>query len=211
LLRLLQEHEYYQLGYDEPKYSDALVLVATNQDLDHLQDSKEFRKDLYYRLNTHHIHIPPLRERMDDIPLLLDYFLTEAAKSLGKKKPTHPPELETLLNCYHFPGNIRELRSMIYDAVSVHRSRTLSLDTFKKAIKMDIKTHVKAKENDDDSVDFTVKFSSKLPTFKQIQQALIEEALRRTNNNQSIAAQYLGVTRQALSRRLKNDKDDNLS
>ena len=210
LLRLLQEHEYYQLGSDDPKYSDALVLVATNQDLNQLQENKEFRKDLYYRLNTHHIHIPPLRERLDDLPLLIDYFLTEAAKSLGKKKPTAPPELETLLSCYHFPGNIRELRSMIYDAVSVHKTRTLSLDTFRKAINMDISALPSKNETEENSTDFMVKFSSKLPTLKQVQQALIDEALKRTNNNQSIAAQFLGVTRQALSRRLKNDKDDDI-
>ncbi|NLT52771.1 MAG: sigma-54-dependent Fis family transcriptional regulator [Ignavibacteria bacterium] len=209
LLRLLQEHEYYQIGSDDPKYSDAMVIVATNHDLNQLQESREFRKDLYYRLNTHHIHLPPLRERADDIPLLVDYFMMEAAKTLGKKKPTAPPELITLLSCYHFPGNIRELRSMIYDAISVHKSRTLSLETFKKTIKTDTLPHLKNNISDESvPADSLVRFFTKLPTLKQVQQALIDEALKRTNNNQSIAAQYLGVTRQALSRRLKNERDE---
>ncbi len=127
LLRLLQEHEYFPVGSDLPKISDARVIVITNKDLQALQKSGRFRKDLYYRLCAHSIHIPPLRERLDDLSLLVDYFLEEASHSLGKKKPTPHEELITLLSNYHFPGNIRELQSMIYDAVSNHKSKKLSL------------------------------------------------------------------------------------
>ncbi len=210
LLRLLQEHEYYPLGSDDPKYSDALVLVATNKDLTTLSESKEFRKDLFYRLNVHHINLPPLRSRIDDLPLLVDYFMTEAAQSLGKKKPTFPPELITLLSVYSFPGNIRELRSMIYDAVSVHQSKTLSLATFKNATKSSKSSNyeITAEMNIENSSYSVVTFHSTLPTLKEIQKALIAEALKRSGNNQSVAAQMLGVTRQALSRRLKNEDEE---
>lgn len=135
LLRLLQEKEYYPLGDDEPRYSDALIITATNKDLYMLQGEEKFRKDLFYRLDVHHIHLPPLRERLDDLPLLVDHFLEEAARSLGKRKPTPPPELYSQLSIYHFPGNIRELRSMIFKAVSLHKSKMLSLDTFKEYIR----------------------------------------------------------------------------
>ena len=80
-----------------------------------------FRRDLYYRLQTHQLTLPPLRERYDDLPLLIDHFLNQAASELGKIRPTPPPQLTTLLATYSFPGNVRELRGMIYDAVSLHQ------------------------------------------------------------------------------------------
>jgi len=134
LLRLLQEGEYLPLGSDLVKRSDARIVVATNQDLEAARNSGRFRKDLYYRLCGHHIHILPLRERREDLPVLLDYFLEKAAVSLGKKKPTPPDELVKLLASYHFPGNVRELESMVYNAVSLHASGKLSMDAFKSEI-----------------------------------------------------------------------------
>jgi DNA-binding NtrC family response regulator len=88
LLRFLQEGEFFPLGSDVAKRSDARIVVATNQELETLQNAGTFRKDLYYRLRIHHVHIPPLRERTEDLPLLLNHFLEKAAKILGKKNPT---------------------------------------------------------------------------------------------------------------------------
>jgi DNA-binding NtrC family response regulator len=133
LLRLLQEGEYFPLGSDRPKRAKLGVIAATNQDLTARQQTGAFRKDLYYRLCTHHVHVPPLRDRKEDIPLLLEHFLEDAAKSLGKKKPTIPKELPVLLGTYRFPGNIWELRSMIYDAVSHHSAGILSMEAFRNA------------------------------------------------------------------------------
>jgi DNA-binding NtrC family response regulator len=131
LLRLLQEGEYFPLGSDMAKRSDARMVVATNQDLDVLQSSGKFRKDLYYRLCDHQIQIPPLRDRREDLAVLAEHFLEKASKTLKRKKPTPPEELITLLSTYHFPGNVRELESMVFDAVSSHKSGKLSLDIFK--------------------------------------------------------------------------------
>jgi DNA-binding NtrC family response regulator len=122
LLRLLQDGEYFPLGSDLGRRSDARIVVATNQDLNSLQNTSRFRKDLYYRLCDHHVHIPPLRERMEDLPPLLSHFLEKASATLGKSNPTPPEELLTLLSTYHFPGNIRELESMVFDSVGSHRS-----------------------------------------------------------------------------------------
>ncbi len=204
LLRLLQEHEYYALGVDEPKYADALIIVATNQDIFTLQKNQQFRKDLYYRLNVHHIHIPPLRDRLGDLSLLVDDFLGKAAISFGKKKPTPPPEIITLLSIYDFPGNIRELQAMIFDAVSRHKSKILSLESLKKIVLKEgqqFQAQLDAEENSNDS---KVSFGSSLPTLKEAQSELVKEAMRRSKNNQSIAAKFLGVTRQALNKRLKD-------
>jgi DNA-binding NtrC family response regulator len=109
LLRLLQEQEYYPVGSDTPRKSDARVIVATNKSLKVLMSSGKFRTDLYYRLCTHQIEIPALRERPDDIPLLVEHFLEKASRSLGRSKPATPQELLRILGGYNFPGNVREL------------------------------------------------------------------------------------------------------
>jgi DNA-binding NtrC family response regulator len=205
LLRLLQEGEYRPLGLDVTKLSDARIIVATNQDLDALQSSGKFRKDLYYRLCGHHIHIPPLRHRLEDLPVLAEHFLEKASKTLDKKKPTPPAELITLLSTFHFPGNVRELEAMVYDAVSRHKSGKLSMAVFKDHITKTYpgtRTDTQALPHDDHAL---ISFPDQLPTLKQIEQLLIDEALQRSNGNQSIAALSLGISRQALNKRLKKD------
>jgi DNA-binding NtrC family response regulator len=203
LLRLLQEGEYFPLGSDVSKRSDARVVVATNQDIQALQESGKFRKDLYYRLCAHPIHIAPLRERREDLPILVDHFLKKASETLGKKKPTPPSELLTLLSTYPFPGNVRELQSMILDAVSSHKSGKLSMDVSKSYI------YRKQPSLDINSKQFLqgknmpVSFSEQLPTLKRTEQLLISEAIKRASGNQAIAAQMLGISRQALNKRLK--------
>lgn len=203
LLRLLQEGEYFPLGSDVSKRSDARVVVATNQDIQALQESGKFRKDLYYRLCAHPIHIAPLRERREDLPILVDHFLKKASETLGKKKPTPPSELLTLLSTYPFPGNVRELQSMILDAVSSYKSGKLSMDAFKSYI------YRKQPSLDINSKQFLqgknmpVSFLEQLPTLKRTEQLLISEAIKRASGNQAIAAQMLGISRQALNKRLK--------
>ena len=118
LLRVLQEKEYYPIGHDSPSDLEAHIIAATNVDNAHLRDSEKFRHDLYYRLSTHHIHIPPLRERPEDIPLLIEHFAAQAAAKLGKSVPLIVGEVYDLLTQYDFPGNVRELQSLIVDAVS---------------------------------------------------------------------------------------------
>ena len=196
LLRLLQEGKYYPLGSDVPKMTDARIVVATNKDIEKMQQEGQFRKDLYYRLRAHHIHIPPLRERPEDIPLLVEHFLQKAAKTLGKRKPTPPRELCTLLSTYHFPGNIRELEGMIFDAVSRHKSGVLSLESFKEKILPGTSAR-KVVQGE------KIIFAEELPTLKEAEQMLISEALRRSGGNQTIAARMLGLSRRALNNRLR--------
>ena len=197
LLRLLQEGEYFPLGSDRPKRLKARIIVATHRDLRAKEEAGSFRRDLYYRLRTHQILLPPLRERASDIPLLLDFFLGEAASSLGKRKPTPPKELAQLLGTYSFPGNIRELRAMVYDAVSVHRERILSLDTFIKAI-----GPVKAKEPAAAPDRNIFSGIERLPTFSEAAELLVTEAMARSGGNQTIAARLLCISQPALSKRL---------
>ncbi|OGQ94109.1 MAG: two-component system response regulator [Deltaproteobacteria bacterium RIFOXYD12_FULL_57_12] len=209
LLRLLQEREYLPLGSDTAKRADARILLATNHDLQAGQTAGTFRKDLYYRLMAHQIHIPPLRERLEDLPLLLDHFLAEAAATLGKKKPTPPPELAMLLATHHFPGNIRELQAMVFDAVSSHKAGVLSMTKFREIIGKGNEAAGAIGSIGSGTADQTtgpqgpVIFGDRLPSLKQAEEILIASALRQANGNQRIAAGLLGITRQALNRRLK--------
>jgi DNA-binding NtrC family response regulator len=207
LLRLLQDGEYLPLGSDLAKRSDARIVVATNQDLDAARNAGRFRKDLYYRLCGHRLQIPPLRERPEDLPALLDYFLEKAASGLGKKKPTPPEELLKLLAAYHFPGNVREMESMIFNAVSIHTAGKLSMDAFKSEIfKTQPGLDGHAAVPVDAALGATV-FPDPLPTIKQVERLVVDEALRRSSGNQAIAAMMLGITRQALNKRLKKAAD----
>jgi DNA-binding NtrC family response regulator len=205
LLRLLQEGEYFPLGSDVPKKSKAKVVVSTHQNLAAKQADGAFRHDLYYRLCTHQVHVPPLRDRKGDIPLLLDYFLNEASRSLEKKKPTPPKELEQLLAAYNFPGNIRELQAIVYDAVSSHSEGTLSMKSFHKA--MGRSNIVKRPVLSNDSEHNMYSDYQHLPTIRESVSQLVEEAMARAGSNQSIAARLLGITQSALCKRLKRDKD----
>ena len=208
LLRLLQEKEYYQLGSDLPKKTDARVIVATNRDVQSLLKEEKIRKDLYFRLSAHHIHIPPLRERLDDIPFLLEHFLEKAAAALDKKKPTPPPELVTLLSTYDFPGNVRELETLIYDAVSRHESGVLSLESFRNVIDMERGRADDGPGGTSPNVQSMDQFLNNFPTLKQAEVFLIERALERAKDNQGIAASILGITRQALNKRLIRKKKE---
>jgi len=199
LLRLLQEGEYFPLGSDRPKRLSARIIVATHQNLSAKEAAGQFRRDLYYRLRTHRIQIPPLRERLGDIPLLVEHFLHKAAQELGKKKPTPPRELFQLLASYNFPGNVRELRAMIYDAVSVHRDRVLSMESFISAIGSAGEGAVGEPRLSGEGL---FKGMENLPTITDTVEQLIAEAMARADGNQTIAARLLGISQPALSKRL---------
>lgn len=205
LLRLLQEGEYFPLGSDKPKRLRARIVVATNQDLIEKQASGRLRKDFYYRLRTHHIHIPSLRERKEDLALLLHHFLEAAAESLGKKRPAPPKELLHMLAAYSFPGNVRELKAMVYDAVSTHREGLLSMDSFLRAMDQ-IRGDGVPKAEHDMSINPFAGFTE-LPTFSEAANFLVLEAMARANNIQTVAARLLGISQPALNKRLKSFRD----
>lgn len=200
LLRLLQEGEYHPLGSDRPQLSRARFVVATNQNLDSLMAAGAFRKDLYYRLCAHQVNIPPLRERKEDIPLLLEFFLQKAAASLQKEKPPYRPELLASLASYHFPGNVRELKAMVFDAMTRHKGGSLSPELFREAIGAKISRTADSPLPAAADRDFAV--TGRFPTLKEMEEYLVTEALQISGGNQGAAAMLLGLTRQALNKRL---------
>lgn len=205
LLRLLEDQIYYPLGADVPEKSNARIVAASNQDIQKQIQEGKFRRDLYYRLCVHHIHVPPLRERLEDIPFLIDHFLEDAARVQNKKKPSLPRELITLLMNYDYPGNIRELKGMIFDAVAQHESGILSMGSFKKFINNKRSFPRNEMFLSAQGTASMIDIFGHFPTLKESEDYLISDALSRSNGNQGIAASLLGLTRQALNNRIKRN------
>jgi DNA-binding NtrC family response regulator len=124
LLRVLQEREYHTLGDDRSKRLEARIVAATHQ------DPAKLRRDLYFRLRAYHVRIPPLRDRTCDLPALIHHFVREAAHDLDRKPPVVPERLYRLLSRYDFPGNVRELRALVFDAVARHTGGPLPVEPF---------------------------------------------------------------------------------
>lgn len=200
LLRLLQEREYYPLGSDTPLHTDARIVVATHRTIDEMQHSGQFRQDLLYRLRTFHVQLPPLRERRGDMPLLVAHFVTEAAESLGRGRPEIAQDVAPLLSEHPFPGNVRELRALVFDAVTLSKGPTLNAEAFH-GLGLVLSEGTPGAASLDPGQQ--VIFGEQLPTLKECAALLIDEAMRRANGNQGTAAAMLGVTRQALNSRLR--------
>ena len=128
LLRLLQERSYYKLGEDSVQQSSTRVVTATNADIRTKMKEGRFRNDLYYRLATHTVHVPPLRDRREDIMPLFHYFLEEASGDLEREPPSVSDEVLEYLLGYEYPGNVRELQSMVYDLVSRGQGKTIHVE-----------------------------------------------------------------------------------
>lgn len=201
LLRLLQTQLFTPLGSDRPQTSKTRIVVAINRSLQELiSHSSTFRHDLYYRLSTHMIQIPALRDRKSDIPLLVDYFVARAAKSLKKEKPFVSEEIIELLMNYHFFGNIRELENFLLNAVAVSESGILDKNVVIERLGLNRMIF----ENTNDMDDKSVKgIFGKYPTINELTNYYVEEVLQDCEFNQTRASEILGITRQGLIKRLK--------
>jgi len=201
LLRLLQEGIYYPLGSDKPKRCNARVVTATNKPLALLSGAEgHFRRDLYYRLSTHLIKVPPLRERLEDLPLLTEQFVAEAATSMNKATPRINSQVDKLLANYAFPGNVRELKTYLYDAVARCHSGEIDLQIIAERLHRD---EPERTDRTPETDALTGIFGS-FPTLETLVEYAIDQAMESTGENQSQAAKLLGISKQALNKRLKN-------
>jgi len=141
---------------------------------------------------------------MEDLPFLVDYFVEQAALIQHKEKPNIPEKLINRLKTYFFPGNIRELRSLLFDAVSRNQSQSLSLRMIESKLQ---NQEVYCMDNHLDVKGESLYISNCLPTLQQASELLIQEALKQTNDNQTLAAEMIGISQSALSRRLKKNKN----
>jgi DNA-binding NtrC family response regulator len=185
LLRVLQEREFERLGSNRTQHTDVRVIAATNVDLRAALEQGTFREDLYYRLNVVPMNIPPLRERKEDIPYLVEHF----AKKFGGE--ISEGAMERLMS-YHWPGNVRELENVVERSVLlVQGPRVEESD-----VKIDMAPRRSAAASGGDH------FLPEGMTLDQYEQSVIREALKRANGNKSQAARLLGLTRNALRYRL---------
>ena len=190
LLRVLQEREFERLGGSKTIHVDVRIIAATNQDLRAALEQGTFREDLYYRLNVVPISLPPLRERKEDIPYLLDHILAKFAGGTGNRVQIISQGAAEKLMAYHWPGNVRELENIIERSMVLARSETIEAND----IRLD---HATASSQSEAAA-----FLPEGLTLEQYEQELIREALRRAGDNKSQAARLLGMTRNALRYRL---------
>ncbi len=191
LLRVLQEKEFERLGSNRTLKVDARLIAATNRDLSQMVASREFREDLYYRLAVFPIHLPPLRERREDIPLLVEYFVGRHARRMKKKIKEIPTQAMEAMSEWPWPGNIRELQNFIERAVILTRGERLEVPL--EELKL-----VRAEQN-------STRRSGTL-NLKEVEREAILEALRKTNgrvSGPSGAAALLGLKRTTLQSRMR--------
>lgn len=183
LLRVIQEQSFERLGGTKPIKVDVRIIAATNRDLERMVKEGKFREDLYWRLNVVPIFIPPLRERREDIPLLIQHFLNKFGKEYGRSLSVTKDALRTLMN-YHWPGNVRELEN------TIERIVVLS----EKAVIEEADVPVYIKEAAEQRADYARKGNSLAADIETIERERIIEALRASNFNKSRAARLLGIT-----------------
>lgn len=191
LLRVLEERKIRRIGSSVDIPVDVRIIAATNQDVSKLIETGRFRTDLYYRLNSFEINIPPLRERKDDIPILLDYYVKLLSQKLGKKISTIDSNISRLMMSYSFPGNVRELRNMVERAIILSEGNKLSLKNF---------TGLTPSA---DHVSPTSTIGEEIFDLDLIEKIVIMKALEKTGYKKAETAQLLNITRQSLDRRLE--------
>jgi two-component system nitrogen regulation response regulator GlnG len=212
ILRVLQDQQFERVGGNETIKTDVRVIAATNRDLDKMMAQGQFRGDLYYRLNVFTIDVPPLRERKEDLPLLVDYFLKRFAPELGKQVQSVDPATLARLTAYSWPGNIRELQSVLKQAL-LAASGPVLLPEFLPAVlagarAADAASAAAAGGALADVLHLIQERLKDSPTelynevIHQVERLLLAEVLRHTGNNQSQASRLLGITRQTLRNRL---------
>jgi transcriptional regulator with GAF, ATPase, and Fis domain len=190
LLRVIQERELQRIGSSETILLDTRVIAATNVDLERAVEQKKFREDLLYRLNVVPIRVPPLRERADDIPLLVEHFSEKVCRREGFRPKTVSPSAMERLMAYHWPGNVRQLEHVIERAVSLaaNRERLYLGDIQLPGAAVDFR----ANGLPDDVAMTGLNFEK---IIGQVERLLIQEALRKCDGNKAKAARVLGLKR----------------
>jgi two-component system NtrC family response regulator len=195
LLRVLQEMEFERVGGTKVIKVDVRVLSASNRDIKEDVANGLFREDLYYRLNVIHIEVPPLKERTEDINLLVRFFIEQYRKDEGKNEIELSPEAWKALFNYSWPGNVRELENIIERAVVLHSGGLIGVE--------DLPSEVSEEQKDLD-IDRFIPYDVPLQkTLEEIEERLIRRALGRCNNVQSHAAEMIGITKSLMQHKMK--------
>lgn len=187
VLRATEEKKITRVGETMQRSTDFRIISATNVDIDQLVKEKKFRLDLIHRLKTLHIHIPPLRDRVEDIEPLLEFFVTDLSKKFNRRIPEISTEVITSLKRYPFPGNVRELRNLTERALILSKGKVLGVNDFPLNV----------------AEPHPVTETHTPMNLESNEQELLRNALNQCNYNQKKAAEMLGISRDALIRRMK--------
>ncbi|MBH0203144.1 MAG: sigma-54-dependent Fis family transcriptional regulator [Nitrospira sp.] len=194
LLRLLQDQEFYRVGGAQPIRTDVRFVAATNKDLKAAIQDGRFRQDLFYRLNVITLTLPPLRQRVDDLPLLVGHFVSRHGASMGRRPFIVSHDAMDLIREYHWPGNVRELENVLIRAITLCDGHCIEPQHLGLTIrrKLPIETDLVQEDN--------LNYHAVMELYSR---KLIEEALRRTGGHQTKAAELLGLQRTYLTRLIK--------
>lgn len=197
LLRVLQEREFEPVGSTRTKKADVRVIAATHKDLEKAVKEEKFREDLYYRLNVIPVHIPALRERKDDIPILIDHFIKRFNKEKKRSVEKLSPEGIEILSNYSWPGNVRELENLIERLVIIKREGIIETDDLPDKIVSDGRLAIgKCVQIADNGISLK-------DAVEEFENSLIFQALNRCKWNKNRAAMLLGIKRTTLVEKLK--------
>ena len=233
-LRVLEGQEFTRLGGDKPIKTDVRIIASTNADLEEAVKNGKFRNDLYHRINRFPIRVPPLRERREDIPLLVSAFIKEFSKEHDRPVSGITPQAMDYLKNAAWDGNIRELRNAIETAIILAGTETLELDDFSSEFQasftesevapdpdpqMGIPLDLDFPDNHEDSIDVDDETVGTVGmTMEEIEKEAIGKTLAETGNNKKRTAEILGIGLRTLYRKLesygwlnRNDKEDELS
>jgi len=211
ILRLLQDQKFERVGGNETIQTDVRVIAATNRDLRAFSEQGRFRPDLYYRLSVFTIRLPPLRERGDDLPILINYYLRRFSRDLGKDVREVAPETMERLRKYAWPGNIRELQSVVKQAL-LHATGSVLIPAFLRSAETATETPPGAASQEGWAA-FTTFIRRRLESGStdlnaeaqlEVDRVLLPAVLEFTDTNQFQAAKILGLSRQTLRQRLRN-------
>jgi two-component system response regulator PilR (NtrC family) len=197
LLRVLQERKVKPVGGVSEREVDVRIVAATNRDLEAEVEKSSFRQDLYYRLNVIQLRMPPLRERREDLPLLVDHFIRKFSAEHGRNVVGAAPEVMSALMLYHFPGNVRELENMIERAVTLSTSDWVALDAFPNLIGL------QGAQPSPSTVGHLPDTGLDLERhLEEYERSILIKALERTGGNRTEAARLLGVSFRSMRYRL---------
>lgn len=224
LLRVLQEREFSRVGSVETLRVKARVIAATNQDLQKLVAARRFREDLYFRLHVIPIHLPPLRDRREDIPELTDYFMGKAVREMGARVTSISPEARARLAAYDWPGNVRELENAVLRAALLAPGNTIRAEDIELSRTVTSQeTSAQTLASRGDSAALAELIAGRIGQWldspegeeprdlyeklvAEIEKPLIELALKRTSGNQVKAARMLGLNRNTLRKKITDHK-----
>jgi two-component system response regulator PilR (NtrC family) len=191
LLRVLQERKVKPVGGVSEREVDVRIVAATNRDLETEVEKGTFRQDLFYRLNVIQLRLPPLRDRREDIPLLVDHFIRKFSAEHGRQITGTDPDAMSALMGYHFPGNVRELENLLERAYAMGARESITFADLPSLTKTPMATAPAAVS------------AQAIPTLGDVERDLILKALSLLNDDKEAAAKALGISRRTIYRRLK--------